>query len=117
MEIAEFEASLARRPALLARVFTPGELAYCRARPRAVEHLAARFAAKEAAFKAAGTGWANGTSWRSIEVVSVEGERPRLRIRGALRERLGDRTVRSSLSLSHSGSYAIAAVLLWSEPT
>jgi holo-[acyl-carrier protein] synthase len=97
---------------MLARVFTPGELAYCRARPRPIEHLAARFAAKEAAFKAVGTGWARGVRWRDAEVVSPAGQRPALRVRGALLR--GARALGPggfAVSLSHSGGYAVAMVI------
>jgi holo-[acyl-carrier protein] synthase len=51
------------------KVFTPGEIAYCRARKEFATHFAARFAAKEAAYKALGTGVSMGVRWKDVEVV------------------------------------------------
>ena len=75
----------------LRRVFTDGEIAYCTRRHDAVPHLAARFAAKEAAMKALGTGHSQGVFWRGIEVVrdlNRDAAREVLRMYG---ERGGDR--------------------------
>src|SRR5262245_62199815 len=66
-----------------ARVFTAGEQAYCEARRRGrFESYAARFAAKEAAMKALGTGWAQGVGWHDVEVVRRQGEAPTLVLHG-----------------------------------
>jgi len=96
-----------------ARVFTDGEQAYCEARRRGCfESYAARFAAKEAAMKALGTGWAQGVSWHDLEVTSVEGEGPRLSVHGraaALAETA--RIQRWYLAISHSTTTAIAWVI------
>src|SRR5262245_32698616 len=62
----------------LAKVFTAGEIAYCRARRNAASSFAARFAAKEAAMKALGTGFSRGVFWKGIEVVRTYGP-PQLR--------------------------------------
>ncbi len=66
VEIARFERALARHPGLVERVFTPAEIAYCRAKGRPALHFAARFAAKEAVGKLLGSGI---VYWREIEVV------------------------------------------------
>jgi holo-[acyl-carrier protein] synthase len=113
VDLAEFSAIMERYPRWLGRVFTRHERAYCRDRPRPMQHFAARFAAKEAAFKAIGTGWANGVAWRDAEVISVTGKAPELVARGELARRaraLGARGFH--VSLTHSGSYAAAVVLL-----
>jgi holo-[acyl-carrier protein] synthase len=110
VELEEFAASVGNRPRMLERVFTPGELAYCRLRPKPIQHFAARFAAKEAAFKAVGSGWTKRVKWRDVEVVSASGGRPTLVVRGALR-RLAP-TSAFHVTLSHSGSYAVAVVLM-----
>lgn len=94
----------------LTRIYTPAEVAYCQARARSGESLTARYAAKEAFRKAVGA--PPGIRWRDVEVLRDEGA-PRLVLHGAARaaaERLGVRGVH--LSLSHSGEYAIATVLL-----
>jgi holo-[acyl-carrier protein] synthase len=97
----------------LARVFTAGEVAYCRSRARMAESLAARFAAKEAFRKAVGA--PPGIRWRDIEVVREDGP-PRLVLHGRARAVADRMKVRGvHLSLSHSGEYAIATVLLEGE--
>ena len=95
------------------RLFTPDELAYCRQHKDPLPHLAARFAAKEAASKALGTGIAGGIAWTQIEVIQPGGRVPTLRFSGAAEERaksLG--IVRSHLSLSHDAGLAVACVVL-----
>lgn len=94
------------------RVFTAGEAAYSLRRRHPAQHLAARFAAKEAAMKALGTGRSAGVLWRSIEVVRGAGP-PQLRFHDEAARRfhaLGGRE--SLISMSHSGDFALAQVLL-----
>ena len=99
-------------PRFVERVFTAGEAAYSLRRRHPAQHLAARFAAKEAAMKALGTGRAAGVLWRSIEVVRVAGP-PQLRFHDAAARRLHALGGRESLiSMSHSGDFALAQVLL-----
>ncbi len=95
------------------RLFTPDELTYCRTYKDPMPHLAARFAAKEAASKALGTGIAAGVGWTQIEVVQPGGRVPRLRFSGVAAERLAAMGVTGShLSLSHDGGLAVACVVL-----
>ena len=97
----------------LRRVFTDAEIAYCRSKQNYVERFAARFAAKEAALKAIGTGWNRGVAWRDVEVRREPGGRPSIVFSGKAAEfagRLGMR--RASLSLSHTPEHAIAQVIL-----
>ena len=95
------------------RVFTEGELEQCRGRRDRTLALAARFAAKEACLKALGTGWAEGLSFRQIEVVRSAGGKPELRLHGAARERARAAGVRSILvSLTHQDEAAAALVVL-----
>jgi holo-[acyl-carrier protein] synthase len=97
----------------LHRVFTEGEIAYCRARRDPVPHFAARFAAKEAALKALGTGLRFGIRWRELEVRRERGEAPTLMLSGRCREiglaRGGRRVL---LALTHDGEYAMAQAML-----
>ncbi len=112
VELTEFRASVLARSRNASRVFTPRELAAA-AGPRRVERLAARFAAKEAAFKAVGTGWGRGVTWHDVEVISSTRGKPSLEVRGALRRHartLGGRQF--FVTLSHSGGYAVAMVVL-----
>lgn len=108
VEIARLERALARWPRMAERVFTEAERSYSETRPHPPQHLAARFAAKEATFKALGEGWPR-VSWHEVEVVS-EGRRPRLRLSGKARALAGE--VSASVSLAHDGGIAVAQVVL-----
>jgi holo-[acyl-carrier protein] synthase len=104
---------LAGTPDLAGEVFTARELAYADGRCRQGEHLAARFAAKEAVFKALGTGLAAGVRWRDVEVVNGASGRPRLRLSGAadvIAARAGVRSM--EISLSHAAGLALAITAL-----
>ena len=93
----------------LGRIYTRGELDYCRGRP---PQLAARFAAKEAVMKALGTG-VRGVGWRDIEVVRQRGRAPMVRLHGRA-AKLSERLVVTeiALSISHSREYAVASVVI-----
>jgi holo-[acyl-carrier protein] synthase len=96
----------------LQRVFTPEEIRYCHSKRNSTERFAARFAAKEAAMKALGTGQRQGVIWRDIEVAHAPGGRPVLRLSGIAAEiaqKLG--VNRTSMSLTHSENTAIAMVI------
>ncbi|MEO8091934.1 MAG: 4'-phosphopantetheinyl transferase superfamily protein [bacterium] len=80
IEVGRLERALQRRPRLAQRLFRPGELAYAGSRHRPAMHLAARFAAKEAAVKALR---ARAVPLRDFEVEGGGGEAPRLRLHGA----------------------------------
>ena len=96
----------------LRRVFTDGEIAYCQARRDFASSYAARFAAKEAAMKALGTGHSRGVYWTGIEVVRRHGP-PRLAFHGGAAERFAAMGGTSSLlTLTHSRDLAIAQVML-----
>jgi holo-[acyl-carrier protein] synthase len=97
----------------LRRVFTPAEVAYCGTKRNRVERLAARFAAKEAALKALGTGLRHGITWRDVEVRRQPGLRPTIAFSGVAAQyaaRLGVKHI--ALSLSHTAEHAIAMVIL-----
>jgi len=94
------------------RVFTEGEIAYCRRKRDAASSFAARFAAKEAAMKALGTGHSRGVFWRGIEVFRRGGP-PQLRFHGGAAVRLAAMGATTSfLTLTHSRDLAMAHVLL-----
>lgn len=94
------------------RVFTAGEVAYCRRKRDAASSFAARFAAKEAAMKALGTGHSRGVFWTGIEVVRRHGP-PQLLFHGGAAARLRELGATGSLlTLTHSRELAIAHVLL-----
>lgn len=96
----------------LERCFTAGERADSKSSRRQPEHLAARFAAKEAVLKALGTGWAQGIGWTDIEVVRAESGKPVLNITGRAGEIAAELGItRWHLSMSHIASTAIASVI------
>ena len=95
------------------RVFTHDEIAYCRARRDPMPHFAARFAAKEAGFKALGTGLQLGVHWRELEVRRELEQAPTLVLSGRAREiGLAMGGSHMLLSLTHEGDYALAQAIL-----
>jgi holo-[acyl-carrier protein] synthase len=98
----------------LARVFTEREIAYCTRRRRPAIHFAGRFAAKEAAMKALGTGHSPEVLWRDVEVIRQSGP-PQLAFHGGAQRRFHAIGARSSLlTITHSDALALAQVLLLS---
>jgi holo-[acyl-carrier protein] synthase len=97
----------------LNRVFTAAEIRYCETKANHVERFAARFAAKEAAMKAIGTGLRGGITWKDFEVGREPGGRPTILLHGKaaqVAEKLGVR--RSHLSVSHTEEHAVAYVVM-----
>ncbi len=116
LDIAEIdriaEAITRHGAAILERLYTPAEVAYCESHKNKFERYAARFAAKEAAMKALGTGWKRGVRWRDIEITNAPGGKPTLRLEGVAKEiaeRLGVKSI--SVSITHSGNLALAEVI------
>ena len=97
----------------LSRVFTPDEASYALAsEKRADEHLAARFAAKEAVLKAIGCGWSGGVAWTDVEVVRHASGTVDVRLTGRAAQLAADRGIRAwHLSLSHTDRLALASVI------
>ena len=116
MDIAEVDrirAAIERHgQGFLTRVFTPAEITYCERHRNRFERYAGRFAAKEAAMKALGTGWRHGVRWRDIEVVRNAAGKPSLELHGAAGEiakKLGVRNI--SLTITHTHYTALAQVI------
>src|SRR6476660_991178 len=96
----------------LQRIFTEGEIAYCMRRREAAIHFAGRFASKEAAMKALGTGHSHGVLWRDVEVVRRGGP-PQLQLHGGAGRRLLAIGGRRSLdAITHTETLAMAQVLI-----
>ena len=97
------------------RIYTAGEIEYCERRKAAASSFAARFAAKEAAMKALGTGRSRGVLGRDIEVVRTYGP-PLLRFHGGAARRFAEmKGTGSLLTLTHARELAIAQVILTRE--
>ena len=100
----------------LERCFTLGEQKDSKSTKRQLEHLAARFAAKEAALKALGTGWSKGIGWTDIEVAKEASGKPTLQITGRAKEIADELGITKwHLSLSHISTHAVASVIAESE--
>jgi holo-[acyl-carrier protein] synthase len=96
----------------MTRVFSDNEIAYCRRRRQPAVHFAGRFAAKEAAMKALGTGHTQNVLWRDVEVVRHGGP-PQLHFHGGAARRFAALGAQSSLlTITHSDTLALAQVLL-----
>jgi holo-[acyl-carrier protein] synthase len=96
----------------LKRIFTPGELEYSGDRKRRIEHLSARFAAKEAVMKVLGTGWSNGIGWTDIEVLNDLAGRPSIKLTGKSLEMASQLGIDIVLiSLTHTAGHAMASAI------
>ncbi len=95
------------------RCFSLNERSYCESGGgRRAERFAARFAVKEAAFKALGTGWRSGIAWTDVAVMHEPSGRPRLSVSGVFADHAQQAGVREwQVSLSHASGYAVASVL------
>jgi len=113
IEISRIKEAVQSSAGFVSRVFTPAEAEYCLNGKTKWGSLAVRFAAKEAAAKALGTGIGR-VRWTDIEIVNQESGRPQINLRGAAAEeaeRLGISGL--SLSVSHSREYAVAFVVAY----
>lgn len=107
MDVDRLERALERRPRLADRLFQPAELEYARSRRRPAMHLAARFAAKEAAVKALA---GDPVPLRDIEVEGGGSEPPRLRLHGAAADAATKLGIELDVSLTHTRDLAAAVV-------
>lgn len=97
----------------LRRIFTEAEMRYCDSKANRMERYAGRFAAKEAAMKAIGTGWRGGVAWTDFEVRRQPGGRPTMVFHGIAAElasKLGVENI--ALSITHTKDTAMAQVIL-----
>ena len=97
---------------LLKRIYTPAEIAYCERFKNRYERYAGRFAVKEAAMKALGTGWSHGVRWVDIEVVREKGGKPVLALAGEAKkiaERMGVKNI--AITITHTEKQALAQVI------
>jgi holo-[acyl-carrier protein] synthase len=113
-EVPRIRQSIARfGDRFLQRIYTAGEIRYCDSKANRAERYAARFAAKEAAMKALGTGWSHGVRWQDCEVTRLPGGRPTIEFHGKAGEIAAQLGVNhAALSLSHTAEQAIAQVIL-----
>ena len=100
----------------LRRIFTEKEVEYCRSKRAAPLHFAGRFASKEAAFKALGTGWSGNVRWTDVEVTNLPSGAPEIHFYGRAAELLAEKAAaRAFVSISHIEGLAAAVVALESD--
>lgn len=96
----------------LNKVFTTEEIKYCDAKFNKYQHYAARFAAKEAVYKALASGWKQGLRWKDIEIQNDESGMPSINSKGKLESFLnGDTQLR--ISISHSVNYVTSVAIIF----
>src|SRR3989304_7900772 len=92
-------------PALVKKMFTETEIAYCKSKKKPYEHFSARFAAKEAVSKAMETGWSGTFRWRDVEVLNDPSGAPKVGLKNETAKLLEGH--RGHLTLSHSESTVV----------
>lgn len=113
VEIRRISAALQGTQAMEQRVFTPKEIRFCSKRKNKYQHFGGRFAAKEAALKALGTGWSQGIRWRDVEITSDDSGKPMLTFHGKAREFFENSgALHTWVSITHSSEHAVAVVVL-----
>lgn len=96
----------------LNKIYTQNELDYCLAKFNKYQHLAARFAAKEAIYKALASNWEKDASWKSIEITNEQNGLPKVTFFGKLKEYLSD-DKDIKISISHSENYVTSVAIIF----
>ncbi len=113
VDVERLERLLGANPGAADELFTVAEQAYCEGKRRRIEHLAARFAAKEAVLKAFGTGLGQRMRWTDVEIVNTPLGRPTVRLDGAVAARARERGVSEvEVSLTHTAGLAMAQAVV-----
>ncbi|MES2774222.1 MAG: holo-ACP synthase [Bacteroidota bacterium] len=113
IEVERVAEKISKKSGFRELVFSPNEIAYCEAMANKYEHYAARFAAKEAFFKALGTGWKTGTAFNEIEIVHDENKKPGICFLGETAVTIMEMKLgKISVSLSHLKTMATAIVII-----
>ena len=96
----------------LNKVYTKSEIDYCLAKHNKYQHLAARFAAKEAIYKAIARGWEKEATWKNMEITNEKNGLPVVKLLGKLNQFIGD-DKDIKISLSHSDNYVTAVAIVY----
>jgi len=113
IEISRVRRVMVSNPRFAEKIFTGKEIDYCRSKHKKEVHYAARFAAKEAFFKALGTGWRYGMKWQEIAIDNDSLGKPQIAISGKVSEYfIRQKLTRIHLSISHTRSHAVALVVI-----
>ncbi len=98
----------------LQKVYTPDELKYCLAKKNKYQHLAARFAAKEAIYKAISSNWNSEMSWQDMEIINAPNGMPEVKFKGNLEKFLSNEKS-LKISMSHSRDYVACVAIVYKE--
>ncbi|MCF6159052.1 MAG: holo-[acyl-carrier-protein] synthase [wastewater metagenome] len=113
IEIKRIEKLFSSHESFLKKIYTEKEIEYCKPKKNKYQHFAVRFAAKEAVFKALGTGWIGTMKWTDIELLNDELGKPYVHLYGSVKELADKKNIHTiPVSVSHCQEYAIAQVLL-----
>lgn len=96
----------------LQKVFTDEEIKYCDSKFNKYQHYAARFAAKEAVYKALASGWKEGLRWKDIEIQNDTSGMPSINPSGKLKTFLSKNT-QLKISISHSDNYVTSVAIIF----
>ena len=113
IEVERVAAKIRKSKGFVELVFSEKEISYCEKKTNKFEHYAARFAAKEAFFKALGTGWKNGTAFNEIELIHADMGKPELILTGETKRTIDPEGRKKILvSISHLKTIASAVVII-----
>lgn len=113
IEVNRIQKAIEKSKSFKEKIFTANEINYCESKNNKFQAYSVRFAAKEAFFKAIGTGWAKGMKWTDVEVYNNDEGKPFLKLHGiALEISEKNNVCNIHLSLSHIKDTAIASVIL-----
>jgi holo-[acyl-carrier protein] synthase len=113
IEVERIAAKIGKESGFRELVFSKNEIDYCESKKNKFEHYAARFAAKEAFFKALGTGWLEGTFFSEIEITNTGNGKPEMVLLGSTRKTISAMGINKiSVSLSHIKTMATAVVII-----
>lgn len=113
IEVERIKKQLTSNPRFAKRIFTQREIDYCEGKKNQAQNYAARFAAKEAFFKALGTGWRDGLGFSQVEIINNELGKPEIILNGKAQQLAKDKGITNmQVSLSHIKNLASAIVVL-----
>jgi holo-[acyl-carrier protein] synthase len=113
IEVDRIRKEISKESGLKEKVFAPAEIEYCESKNDKAQHYAARFAAKEAFFKALGTGWGHGIEFQDVMVLNNVQGRPEIKLKGKAHDFFKSNNLKNiQLSMSHIKELASAFVII-----
>ena len=113
VEVDRMMAGMKKESGFREMVFSANEIAYCQPKTNRFEHYAARYAAKEAFFKALGSGWMNGTAFNEVEILNEQNGKPYIHLLGLTATTIGEIGLKNiQVSLTHIKTMASAVVII-----